>query len=276
MVGSHGQAPSIAFVAEHVAARHHAALPLALEDASIEAAVGEIVAVVGANGSGKSTLARALAGLVPIERGRIGWRGAQIDGRATRVGLVLQDPAAQAIAATVADDIAWALERSEHTPDHTASIVATVLRELDLVELAARNPGELSGGQQQRAAAGALIACAVDVLILDEPGAMLDAGARARFGVAMRELARERAVIWITQRGDELARADRVVVLDAGHTVWAGPTAAFLADPALAHTWDVELPAEVRIAHALGLSSGATAPRDIAQLLASIGDGRGA
>jgi energy-coupling factor transporter ATP-binding protein EcfA2 len=268
-----GQARCIAFVAEHLAARHHAAAPLALEDVSIEAAVGEIVAVVGANGSGKSTLARVLAGLLPVEAGEIGWRGAPL-GRSPRVGLVLQDPAAQAIGATVADDIAWGPERSGYAPDATAAVVARVLRELDLVALAARHPGELSGGQQQRVAAGALIACDVDVLVLDEPGAMLDAAARARFADAVRVLARDCAVVWITQRGDELARADRVVVLDAGHSVWVGPTRDFLARPELAATWDVELPAQTRIAHAFGLDG--PPPRDIDELIAILGGDGGA
>ena len=255
------------FVAEQIVVRHHASLPPVVAGVSFHVDPGEVLAIVGPNGSGKSTLARAIAGLLELESGRIGFTSAR---HAPRVGLVLQDPAAQAVAETVADDVAWGPERRGRTPDETGAIVATLLGALDLTELAARHPMRLSGGQQQRLASAALLACDVDVLVLDEPTALLDAPARARFVADVRTLAQGRPIIWITQEADELAACDRVLVLDAGHAVWEGSVAAYAADPDLAATWELELPASARIAHALGLA-GHDVPLDLAALLHAAG-----
>lgn len=260
------------FVAEQLVVRHHPSLPPVVAGTSFHVDAGEVLAVIGPNGSGKSTLARAVAGLVELESGRVAFADAA---RAPRVGLVLQDPAAQAVADTVADDVAWGPERRGVAAHDTASTVASTLARMDLVELAAAHPSRLSGGQQQRLATGALLACDVDVLVLDEPTALLDAAARARFIADVRLLARERPVVWITQEADELASCDRVLVLDAGHAVWSGSVAEYVADPQLAATWQLDLPAPARIAHQLGIAQHGV-PLDVAALLAAAGAHDGA
>lgn len=229
--------------AQQLVVRHHPDHPPVLDHVSISVAAGEVVAVVGSNGSGKSTLARALAGLVPLASGRI-------DG-AARVGLVLQDPAAQSIADTAADDVAWGPEAAGHAPDVVARRIGDLLAAVELLDRAAASPAQLSGGEQQRLAAAALLACDVDLLILDEPTAMLDLGARRRFLRLVATLRATHGVVWITQEPDELAICDRVVVLDAGVVVWDGPTRDFVAVPELGATWDVGLPVASRMAHAL-------------------------
>lgn len=268
------------FVAEQLVVRHHPEQPPVVDGVSLHAHVGEIVGITGPNGSGKSTLARALAGLLPREHGSIHWEGSAAVA-APRVGLVLQDPAAQAVADTVADDVAWSSERSGAAPTETAALVNQSIASLDLVDVAARHPSELSGGQQQRAALAALLASDADVLVLDEPGAQLDASARAVFARAVRATSEQRPVLWITQRPEELAHCDRVLVLDAGHVVWEGTAAAYAADPALPGTWGLELPPAARIAHELGLTGEAVGvvPLHLEQLLALVqgpGGGHGA
>lgn len=263
------------FVAEQIVVRHHPSLPPVVAGVSLQVDAGCVLAVVGPNGSGKSTLARALAGLVELESGRTVFADGR---REPRVGLVLQDPAAQAVAETVADDVAWGPERRGRAPEDTAALVASLLVRLDLAPHAATHPRILSGGQQQRLASAALLACDVDVLVLDEPTALLDAPTRARFIADVRLLARERPVIWITQEADEIAACDSVLVLDAGHAVWAGSVADYVADPALAATWELELPAAARIAHQLGLVAHGSdgVPLDLAALLAAAGAHDGA
>ncbi len=227
--------------------RHHPSLPPVLDRVSIDLHEGEFVAIVGANGSGKSTLARALAGLLPLESGSI----TAADGRPPRVGLVLQDPAAQLIAITVADELALGPQHAGAAPARVAAIAESQARMHALDMLWARDPSTLSGGQQQRVAVAAIAACDVDVLVLDEPTALLDQPARRAFVTRTREQAGARAVAWITQEPDEVAGCDRVVVLDAGELVWSGPVDAWLADPSIASTWQLELPAPARIAHGL-------------------------
>jgi energy-coupling factor transporter ATP-binding protein EcfA2 len=229
--------------AHQLVVRHHAGHPPVLEGVSLQLERGDVVAIVGANGSGKSTLARALVGLVDLESGTV-------SGPA-RVGLVLQDPAAQSIAATAADDVAWGSEAAGHAPDVVAARVGDLLTRFALLERAGTDPARLSGGEQQRLAAAALLACDVDVLVLDEPTALLDLAARRRFHTIIDQLRATHAIAWVTQEPDELAQCNRVLVLDAGVAVWSGATRDFVAVPELGATWDVGLPVASRIAHAL-------------------------
>ena len=252
--------------------RRHPSQPPAVDHVSIDVSAGELVAIVGPNGSGKSTLGRALAGLVAIESGSVA--GAQH--RPPRVGLVLQDPAAQLIELTVADDVALGPQHAGLAPLEVSARVEHEVGAAHVAHLWHRDPAALSGGQQQRVAVAAIAACEVDVLVLDEPTALLDEPARRDFAARVRELAHGRGVLWITQEPDEVAACDRVVVLDAGAVAWQGGIDAWLADPAIAATWGLELPAAARIAHELArrgvhLPSG-DQPRTVDELFARIAE----
>ncbi|MCW2922543.1 MAG: cobalt transporter ATP-binding protein [Thermoleophilia bacterium] len=253
--------------------RHHPSLPPVLDRVSLDLAAGELVAIVGANGSGKSTLARALAGLVQLESGTISGPAH----RGPRVGLVLQDPAAQLVAVTVADELALGPQHAGVAAPQVASIAESNARLQHLEQVWAREPATLSGGQQQRVATAAIAACDVEVLVLDEPTALLDEPSRRAFAARIRSLAGSRAVAWITQEPDEVAACDRVVVLDAGALVWHGSTDAWLADPTIAATWDLDLPAAARIAHALaarGVSvAGGARAATLDEVIATLSDG---
>lgn len=255
--------------------RHHPALPAALAGVSLEVARGELVAVVGANGSGKSTLARALVGLVELEAGRI----VGADGRTPRVGLLLQDPAAQLVAVTVADEVALGPESAGLGPSEVAALVARHLELQSLQPLRARDPAELSGGQQQRVAAAAIGACDVDVLVLDEPTALLDPLSRRRFAAHARELADGRGVVWVSQEAEEVASCDRVVVLEAGTVAWTGTTGEYVAEPNVAASFGLELPAAARIAAALSVAGawpqGQRVPIGVRQLVEQLVAGSG-
>jgi energy-coupling factor transporter ATP-binding protein EcfA2 len=234
----------------------------------LQVAAGELVAVVGANGSGKSTLARAIAGLEPIESGRIDG----VDGRPPRVGLVLQDPAAQLVSSTTADELALGPQASGLLPSAVDVRVRAIALRHRLDAVWARDPATLSGGQQQRVAIASIDACDVDVLVLDEPTAMLDEPARARLVAELRELANGRGVVWITQVADEVAACDRVVILDAGVVTWTGTVDDYVADPALAATFDLDLPVAARVAHDLAARgtwpAGEAIPATVDQLAA--------
>jgi energy-coupling factor transport system ATP-binding protein len=222
--------------------RHHPSLPPALAGVGLEVVGGELVAVVGANGSGKSTLARARVGLVELESGSI---------TGVRVGLVLQDPAAQLVAVTVADEVAMGPQSAGHEPTWVATRVDEHLRLQQLMALRARDPATLSGGQQQRVAVAAIGACDAQVLVLDEPTALLDPPARRAFAANVRQLAAGRGVVWVTQEADEVALCDRVVVLEAGTVAWSGTIAEYVEAPHVAASFGLELPVAARVALAL-------------------------
>lgn len=155
----------------------------ALDRVNLQIAAGERVLICGNSGSGKSTLVAAIAGVLGGEEegdqaGSLVLRDStgrqEYAGAAIPVGLVLQDPDSQVIAARVGDDVAFGcenlgLERSE--------IWRRVREALPLVglELPLDHPtAHLSGGQKQRLALAGVIAMRPGIIILDEPTANLD------------------------------------------------------------------------------------------------------
>lgn len=214
----------------------------ALDGITLEIAQGERLCVLGANGSGKSTLAQVLSGLEAPDKGEVEltsevcFDGSMPNAAAYRkarqnMGLVFQNPEDQIVTSIAADDIAFGPENLgvEH-----AEIVERVNEELERVALGAHaqaDPARLSGGQQQRLAIAGALAKHGDMLVLDEPGAMLDV--RGRRGI-MRVLAELQkagtTIVHITHFLDEAQAADRVIVMSAGHIIVEGSAAEVFAN----------------------------------------------
>lgn len=177
---------------------------------------GERIAFVGTNGSGKSTCALELAGLLKDVNGH----AMCVQGT---VGLAFQDPDNQIVAPIVRNDIAFGLENRGVPRDEMRSEVLQALNELGIVELEQRDVATLSGGQKQRVAASGLVALTPSLMIFDETTAMLDETAREAVNDLIDHLCqRDVAVIQITQLLDEVARADRVAVFEAGAIAYLG------------------------------------------------------
>lgn len=177
---------------------------------------GERIAFVGANGSGKSTCALELAGLLKdVSEPAMRAQGT--------VGLAFQDPDNQIVTPIVRDDIAFGLENRGVPRDEMRSEVLQALSELGIVELERRDAATLSGGQKQRVAASGLVALTPSLMIFDETTSMLDETAREAVNDLIDHLCqRDVAVIQVTQLLDEVARADRVAVFEAGAIAYLG------------------------------------------------------
>lgn len=177
---------------------------------------GERIAFVGANGSGKSTCALELAGLL---------EGASEHAVRVQdtVGLAFQDPDNQIVAPLVRDDVAFGLENRGVPRDEMRAVVSQALGDFGITELEARDVSTLSGGQKQRVAAAGLVALSPSLMIFDETTAMLDEAAREAVNDRIDHLCRcGVAVIQITQLLDEVARANRVAVFEAGAVAYLG------------------------------------------------------
>jgi energy-coupling factor transporter ATP-binding protein EcfA2 len=179
-------------------------------------APGEWVALSGANGGGKTSVALALAGLWPVSAGTLCLESRPFGPGAprTRVACVLQDPSAQLLQPTVADEIGFALVNLGHPAAEVARRTATIAQRFGLERELAHDPRTLSAGRQQRVLLAAALAAAPRLLVADEPGAHLDPAARAELlACVAAEVTRGLAVVWVTQDPLEASHAHRVVTL---------------------------------------------------------------
>ena len=188
----------------------------ALEGVDLAIPGGDVVALIGPNGCGKSTLLRAIAGLLPVERGTVRLDGAPVDGPDPRIGLVFQEPRLLPWR-TAADNITYPLELAGWSRDRRAARLAELvdLVRLEAAALTAR-PGELSGGQRQRTALARALALEPEVLLLDEPFSALDALTRERFDLELLGLWERAAttIVLVTHSiAEAILVADRVVVM---------------------------------------------------------------
>ncbi|BDR54915.1 cobalt ABC transporter [Bombiscardovia apis] len=239
-----GFAPASTFEAlaqlEHVSFSYDGGRSWALDDISLSIAPGEQVCILGANGSGKSTLGKILAGSVAPDLGRVELLGKQVfdaslpadAGRVQpehyrqarhNIGIVLQNPEDQIVTTVARDDVAFGPENLSFPTPRIVQAVDDALAQVGMSQRADHDPTRMSGGQQQRLAVAGNLAMEPQLIIMDEPGAMLDAAGRQDILAIMGRLRRQgKAVVHITHLLDEARQADRLLVLDRGRIVAAG------------------------------------------------------
>lgn len=199
----------------------------ALDDVSLELPRGQVLAVIGPSGCGKSTLLRAVAGLQPLDHGRIAFDDVDVTHTPTHrrdFALMFQD--GQLFGhLDVAGNVGYALKRRRRPREQ---IAARVTELLDLVGLAGfedRRPATLSGGQQQRVALARALAAKPRLLLLDEPLSALDRSLRERLAADLRGalLAEGTTALFVTHDHDEaLTVADDLAVMREGRIVQSG------------------------------------------------------
>ena len=156
-------------------------------DASISIEAGQTVALLGPNGAGKSTAVHVLAGMTPLDSGRValGHRvldqpsnGVFVAPEDRRIGVVFQDYVLFPHL-SVADNVAFGLRARDLRRREVNRRVDEWIDRLDLGNLRDRRPGDLSGGQAQRVALARALITEPELLLLDEPLAALDVTTRA-------------------------------------------------------------------------------------------------
>ncbi|MCC6226482.1 MAG: ABC transporter ATP-binding protein [Microthrixaceae bacterium] len=196
---------------------------IVLDGVSLQAADGELVALLGPSGSGKTTLLRCIAGLERPSLGSISIAGAQVADSADGtfigpehrgLGMVFQDGALFPHL-DVSDNVGFGLPRGQRR----GSRVSEALEMVGLGGYEHRNVASLSGGQRQRVALARALAPRPALLLLDEPFSNLDALLRAELRAEVRDLlsATSTTALWVTHdRSEAFLIADSVAVLRDG------------------------------------------------------------
>ena len=201
-----------------------------LKDINIEIEKGSFTAILGHNGSGKSTLAKHFNAILLPSGGKVYVKGMDtadennIFNIRQSAGMVFQNPDNQMVAALVEDEVAFAPENLGVEPKEIRRRVDECLEIVNMTKYAQSSPSKLSGGQQQRVAIASVLAMNPEILILDEPTAMLDPKGRSEVIKTIKMLNEEKdiTVVLITHYMDEAAQADRTVVIDDGEIVLDG------------------------------------------------------
>ena len=204
-----------------------------IDELELVADAGTTVAIVGPNGAGKSTIVRALAGTLPLHRGRIALGDRVVDDVHDRIfvppaersiGVVFQDPMLFPHLSVV-ENVAFG-PRARGTPRRAAREIAHEwLDRLGVAAHAGQRPRTLSGGQAQRVALARALATDPDVLLLDEPLSALDAGTRPSI---RRELVhhladfRGTAIVVTHDAVEAMTLADHLVAVEDGRVTQQG------------------------------------------------------
>ncbi|NES67187.1 MAG: ABC transporter ATP-binding protein, partial [Okeania sp. SIO2D1] len=188
-----------------------------LRSCSLKVPKGEFWMLLGTNGSGKSTLLRVLAGLLYPQSGKIHFEG--------RMGFVFQNPDHQLVMPTVGADVAFGLVEERLSQLQIRHRVEDALTAVNLLDLQRRPIYALSGGQKQRIAIAGAIARNCDILLLDEPTALLDPDSQLDLVTQVQSLVKKRGItaLWVTHRLNELDYCDGAFVLDRGQVVTRNP-----------------------------------------------------
>jgi len=196
---------------------------VAVDRIDLEVGAGEIVAVLGPNGAGKTTTLDMVLGLIAPTEGTVEVLGGTPESaaRGGRVSAVLQSGGLLRDL-TVGETVQAmaALHRAE-------SRVESVMARAGVTELAKRKVRACSGGEQQRLRFALALLPDPQMLVLDEPTAGMDVGARRSFWETMHEETREgRTVLFATHYLEEAQSfAPRTVLIDRGRILADGPTA---------------------------------------------------
>ncbi|MGA0866153.1 MAG: ABC transporter ATP-binding protein [Candidatus Nanopelagicaceae bacterium] len=205
-----------------------------LDELSITIEAGTFTAILGPSGCGKTTLLRAIAGLVAPTSGTIRF-GKQLVSVSSlvlpphkrRIGYVPQE-AALFPHLTVAENIAFALDKESYTKDRRRVIVAEMLELIGLANFGDRMPSELSGGQQTRVALARALAIEPKIVLLDEPFSALDAALRNELREEVSTLLKTRqttALMVTHDREEALVTADMIALMRDGKIVQHGTPA---------------------------------------------------
>ena len=199
----------------------------AVKSISFDLKEGEVLGIVGESGSGKSTTAKAIAGLIPYQKGQVLYQGNPLQGFHSEIQMIFQDPASSlnprmSIFRNVSEGLVYKQNLSQ---SEKLSRCEELLKQVDLDnDYLFRYPHELSGGQKQRIGIARALAAQPKLLICDEPVSALDVSVQAQsLEFAKETPARVKLEHAFITHDISVVRfiSDRLIVMNSGQVVEA-------------------------------------------------------
>ncbi len=219
-----------------------------VDSLDLDVQAGARLALVGPNGAGKTSVLHAMIGALPF-KGKVYYGELELGERTLaevrrRVGLVFADPSEQFFLPTAREEVEFGPLQRGASASEASGLGAAALDAVGLGSVSAARPSELSLGEQRRLALATVLACAPQVILLDEPTAALDPVARKRVLSAI--AAAGATLIIATHDLDAVLELDaEVALLDDGKLAASGQAAVLLRDEALLRGAGLDLPLSV-------------------------------
>jgi spermidine/putrescine transport system ATP-binding protein len=201
---------------------------VAVDDLSLDIAVGEFFSLLGPSGCGKTTTLRMIGGFEEPTRGTIYLRGRDVTDLPPHkrfVNTVFQSYALFPHL-NVFENVAFGLRRRKVSGGEIDTRVRDALKLVDLEGFDKRKPGQMSGGQQQRVALARALVNEPQVLLLDEPLGALDLKLRKQMQLELKRIQKEVGItfIYVTHDQEEaMTMSDRLAVMRIGRIEQTGP-----------------------------------------------------
>ena len=215
---------------------------VALDAVSVDVQAGEFLAILGPSGCGKTTLLRIIAGLLPLDSGKLLLDGKDITTAAPAkrsMGIVFQNYALFENM-TVLENVAYAAKLKARrdksaTKAEVEQRAMELLAGLGIAEYAKKYPSSLSGGQMQRVAIARTLILKPDIMLFDEPASALDVATRLQLRTVIKDIQAKfgTTMIYITHDQEEaFAMADRIMVMENARIAQIGTPSEIVSAPA--------------------------------------------
>ena len=219
--------------------KSYAGIP-AITQLNLTIARGELLVLLGPSGSGKSTVLKMINRMVSVEAGQVSFEGQDVGSLNVRDLRLRMGYAIQSVGLfphwTVEQNIGTVPQLLGWTRDRTACRVTELLTLFGMAPktFRGRYPHQLSGGQQQRVGVARALAGDPAVLLMDEPFGALDPVRRTALQLELKRLHQTsgKTIVLVTHDLDEaVLLGTRIVLLDHGRVMQAGPPAELLSHP---------------------------------------------
>ena len=192
-----------------------------LNDINLEINSGEFISIIGNNGEGKSTLVKLLSGILPPTTGNIYIN--DLDTKSKKdfinirknISIVFQNPENQIIFETVYEELEFTLKNLNFSKDDIEKQIDNALELTGMKDFKYTNTSELSLGQKQKIVISEALAINTEIIILDEPTAMLDPISKKEIMKLLSDLNKlGKTIIIVTHNLDEIFYSTRCLYLN--------------------------------------------------------------
>lgn len=217
-----------------------------LKQIDLEAPKSKFTVIMGKTGAGKTTSILCLNGIIPqlnegelagdIEVSGLDTSKYRIQTLAKYVGIVMQDTSTQVFGSTVEEDVAFGPRNYLVPREEIHRRIKESLHRVRLEGYEKRQTSQLSGGEKQRLAIAGILAMQPGIIVLDEPTSELDPMGREEIYTTINDLNKEKdtTIIAVEHSSQEVCeKAERLIVINGGKTVWAGDPKEFFRDEKL-------------------------------------------